>query len=122
VHEPTIYQRLGGASGIDAVVRTLHERVRADPDVADLVDPRVRAAADARLLASALGGPGAIDEPDDALLADLVMTETHLRDALWLLGVSTALAAEVVSAVSAETRRLGQQPATGSTTPGGVSR
>jgi truncated hemoglobin YjbI len=105
VDEPTLYERLGGEVGAEAVVRALHERVQNDPDIADLLDRRTgaeRHAGDARALAELLGGPssGVAPEPD-GLLSNPAVVERHLRDALWLLGVSTALATEIVAAVLA---------------------
>ena len=105
---PTPYERLGGAVGIDAGVRAVHDRVLSDPDRSTLVAADAGAAdaalaADAATLARVLGGPAGAgvgrDAGDGLLLADPDVARRHLADALWLLGTSSSLVAEVVDAV-----------------------
>jgi len=105
---PTPYERLGGAVGIEAVVRAVHDRVLSDPDrstlaAADPAAAEAALAADAATLARLLGGPagagGHAEAADGVLLADPDVARRHLADALWLLGTSSGLVAEVVDAV-----------------------
>jgi hypothetical protein len=111
----TLFERLGGAVGVDAVVRALHARVEADPDVGALVDDipsEDLRAADTRALTRILGSPSS--NPADCHLGVLVtMPEAalrHLRDTLWMLGASRALVEEVAAAVSAAIPGSGPAP------------
>jgi hypothetical protein len=103
----SLYQRIGGAAGVGAVVRALHQCVRADPNTAAHLDDQcgedvVRA--DARALTLVLDGcddDGHTIAPwrFDVLLARRGVTVHHLRDALWLVGMSSVLVDEVTAAV-----------------------
>lgn len=109
---PTLYERLGGAVGIDAVVRAVHDRLLSDPDhptTAGRAGTDAAVLADIAVLARLLGGPWTARAADDAgvLLAEADVARRHLADALWLLGTSSGLAADVVGAVLEEQRRVG---------------
>lgn len=96
----SLYQRIGGAAGIDAVVHAFHQRVRNDPDIAASIDElRIRDIedADAHVLTRALRGTPRDDRA--CLLVRRDVVDRHLRDALWLLGMSHALIDDVITAV-----------------------
>ena len=102
VYEPSLYERIGGVVGVEAVVRALHERVRSDPDIPVVLDEtrdRETMHADVRLLTDALRGRRRRDPRRGAVLAEDDIAARHLRDALWLLGTSRALVEEITSAV-----------------------
>jgi hypothetical protein len=108
VEETTLYLRLGGASGVDALVRKLHQRLRGDAELADLTDQLIDDRcheADTRLLAQIIGADDVSALDTDlrnrgVLLLTPEVVRRHLRDALWLLGISTSLAEQVLEAVS----------------------
>ena len=109
----TLFERLGGAVGVDAIVGALYAWAEGDP----LLSARVSSAArdricayDVALLAGALGGPGrdasgwakkapAGDGGGSLLSGSDPAVRWALRDVLWLLGVSSALVDEVLAAV-----------------------
>jgi hypothetical protein len=107
MEQPSLYQRIGGAAGVEAVVRTLHQCVQGDPNTFAEVEKlrfpdMVR---DAQALARVLDG---LDDDDDdgiaswrfgVLLSRPGVSVRHLRDALWLLGMSSELIDEVTAAV-----------------------
>ena len=111
--QPSLYERIGGAAGVEAVVRALHRCAWGDPNssvlteemrVSDIVD------ADVRALARVLdgeddddGGTGIAPWRFGVLLSRRGVVVSHLRDALWLLGMSSALVEEVTAAVVAVT-------------------
>ena len=92
-----LYERLGGAAAVDAIVRDFYERVLSDPDLPVPIDADVLArlrGADVQVLTLLLGGPAAGLLPADG---DVLR---HLRDALWVRGVPHSLVDEVLLAVS----------------------
>ena len=108
MEHPSLYERIGGAAGVEAVVRTLHRCVQGDPNAGALSDKECFAdmvRADARALARVLDG---LDDEDGnniapwrfgVLLSRRGVSVQHLRDALWLVGLSSALIDEVTAAV-----------------------
>jgi hypothetical protein len=109
VAQPTLYQRIGGIVGVEAVVHALHRRVEADPDLAAQLDPTPRADLvdrDILWLACVLDGG---DRPCHSRAVAVLPApwwwggQRHLRDALWMLGVSSALVDEVAGAVFSAT-------------------
>ena len=112
--DPTLYERLGGAVGVDAVVQVLQQQIDADPALAPVLDgERVdeRHRADVVVLTCILGGAATAEagQTPGLLVAgnDVVR---NLRDALWLLGVSRPLVDEVIAAVSRGHLGLPMQP------------
>jgi len=104
VGQPTLYDRIGGDAGAKAVVRAVYQRVGSDPDIAVLADAmRVPTMFDADIgtLRQVLGGDGSV-RPRGAgglIMSTGEVVERHLRDALWLMGVSSALIDDVATAV-----------------------
>ena len=108
--DPTLYERLGGAVGVDAAVQALHQQIEADAERASLERERVdeRHRADVVVLTRILGGAATVDPGQNpGVLIVGCDVVRHLRDALWLLGVSRLLVEEVIAAVVAELGHLG---------------
>ena len=89
----SLYLRLGGADAVEMVVRLVYDR-------AERTSGAATRRADVARLAALLGGPPANPEPGlfDAVSPAVV---SHLRDALWFMGVATPLAEEIVTTVRA---------------------
>jgi hypothetical protein len=109
VEETSLSSRLGGATGVEALVRKLHQQFRGDPELAALtdqiLDDRCRAA-DAKLLRQVLDRHNVAGLDPDLMRRSTLFTAPdlalrHLRDALWLQGTSAGLAEQVIDAVSA---------------------
>jgi len=107
---PTLFERLGGMVGIDAVVDVFYNRLVGDPEVApffDRIDLRRQRAHLKAFLAAALGGPTPYEGRDlTEAHAHLGITDHHvdlvaghLAAVLATFGVSPALIDEVVAAV-----------------------
>ena len=102
--QPTLYDRIGGDAGAKAVVRAFYQRVGSDPDIAILADAMRFTAmfdADISTLRRVLHGDVWV-RPRAArglIMSKGEAVERHLRDALWLLGVSSALIDDVATAV-----------------------
>src|SRR5689334_16299120 len=106
MEHPSLYERIGGAAGVDAVVRALHRCVQGDPNTTALdkvcVSDMVRT--DARALSHVLhgrddDGNGIAPWRFGVLLSRPGVSVRHLRDALWLVGLSSELVDEVTAAV-----------------------
>ena len=111
VDDASLFQRLGGADAVDTLVRMVHERALGDPELALLLDAAPAdetRRADTHRLTRVLGGPE--PEGDAGLLGRSDEVVAHLRDALWLLGVSAPLAAEIVAAVQISLSRPEHAP------------
>jgi hypothetical protein len=102
VYEPSLYERIGGIAGVEAIARAVHQRIRSDPDVPVILDDtraRNMLQADVRLLTDALRGRPSRDPRRGGVLVQYDVATRHLRDALWLLGTSGALVDEITGAV-----------------------
>ena len=102
MYEPSLYERIGGIAGVEAVVRAVHQQARSDPDIPVVVDEarsRFLLLADVRLLMDALRGRPRRDPRGGGLLSQPDVAARHLQDALWLLGTSRALVDEITIAV-----------------------
>ena len=102
MYEPSLYECIGGIAGVEAVVRSVHQRVRSDPDIPAVIDERRHRAlvqADVRLLTDALRGRARRDPRGGGVLSQHDIAARHLPDALWLLGTSQALVEEITGAV-----------------------
>jgi len=102
VYEPSLYERIGGIAGVEAIARAVHQRVRSDPDIPVILDEdrtRYMLQADVRLLTDALRGRPRRDPRSGGVLAKYDVATRHLQDALWLLGTSRALVEEITGAV-----------------------
>jgi truncated hemoglobin YjbI len=118
MEEASLYLRLGGASGVEAVVRKLHQRLRADPDFAALTDgPRGDKLrdADTRFLTQVLSAPESITAEDASPVSASAVVRGHLRDALWLLGTSATLTQQIVDAVA--NANASRSPTSGNVAP-----
>lgn len=102
MYEPSLYERIGGIAGVEAIVRAVHQRIRSDPDIPVVLDD-IRShnmlQADVRLLTDALRGRASRDPRRGGVLTQYDVATRHLRDSLWLLGTSQALAEQITDAV-----------------------
>ena len=94
---PTLHERLGGDVGVDAILRVFHDRLLNDPDIEIVIhmNDANRTSSDADRLREVLGA-SALPE---VLFDHFEKVEVHLRDALWLCGVTSPLIDEVIGAV-----------------------
>jgi hypothetical protein len=102
-----LFERIGGAAGVRAAVRALHERADADPADRSPGHDRAttrRLAVDEAALTAVLEGRECVDAPASFLARSSMVR--HLHDALWLLGTPATLVDEVVVAVRAAAQRL----------------
>jgi len=102
VYEPSLYERVGGIAGVEAIARAVHQRIRSDPDIPVVLDDirsRNMLQADVRLLTDALRGRLSRDPRRGGVLVQYDVATRHLRDALWLLGTSQELVDEITDAV-----------------------
>lgn len=109
--EDTLYDRLGGDEGLEAVVGDFYERVLADDDLREYFDDTdMDALRDHQraFLTMVTGGPTTYDGDDmraahahlDLSAADFEAVAGHLDDALQSAGVSESDRAAVLSAVA----------------------
>jgi len=102
VYEPSLYERIGGIAGVEAIARAVHQRIRSDPDIPVVLDEgraNYLLQADVRLLTDALRGRPPRDPRRGGVLTLYDVGGRHLQDALWLLGTSRALVEEITGAV-----------------------
>ncbi|WP_423998976.1 group I truncated hemoglobin [Haloarcula salina] len=109
--EDTLYDRLGGDEGLEAVVDDFYERVLADDDLRgyfDDTDVEALREHQRSFLSMVTGGPATYDGDDmraahahlDLSAGDFEAVAGHLDDALRSAGVSAADRDAVLSAVS----------------------
>ena len=107
MEQPSLFERIGGAAGVEAVVRALHRCVQGDPNTATHPD-KVCVSDMVRMDAHALSyvlhgrdddGNGIAPWRFGVLLSRPGVSLYHFRDALWLVGLSSELVDEVTAAV-----------------------
>ena len=95
---PTLYERLGGDVGVDAILRVFHDRLLSDPEIEIVIDMKAAnrtADTDAARLRAVLGATAV----PEVLVEHFDEVEVHLTDALWLCGVAAPLIDEVIGAL-----------------------